>query len=67
VDAGQVSLSVLDDGMGGHGESRAGEQDVVRGHGIAALRRIVEDAGGSIGTERSQTGFGTRLVCCFCL
>lgn len=67
VDAGQVRLSVLDDGLGAHGDSRTREANAVRGHGIAALRRTVEDAGGSLRTERQETGFGTRLTCCFAL
>ena len=67
VDPRQVSLSVLDDGLGAHGDSRARGANAVRGHGIAALRRTVEDAGGSLRTGRQETGFGTRLVCCFAL
>ena len=64
VDASHVSLSVLDDGLGRSAEK---DQDAARTHGVAALRGTVEDAGGSIRTESSDGGFGTRLVSRFAL
>lgn len=67
VDDTSVGLTVLDDGLGlpeGRWTRGSGASG---GHGVAALRRTVEDAGGTIRTERSDGGFGTRLECRFTL
>jgi len=73
VDQESVGLSVLDDGLG-LPQTRwlrlrgsDGDPDGSRGHGMAALRGTVEDAGGSIVTESPDGGFGTRLECRFAL
>lgn len=72
VDEHHVGLSVRDDGIGLPGarwnrDERTAGGHGGGGHGAAALRRIVADAGGSIRTESSDSGFGTRLECRFTL
>ncbi|GAA3227892.1 hypothetical protein GCM10017691_18620 [Pseudonocardia petroleophila] len=71
VDQRHVGLTVLDDGLG-LPESRwlrvrGDALDDSRGHGVAALRRTVEDAGGTIAIASPDGGFGTRLECRFAL
>jgi signal transduction histidine kinase len=71
VDKQYVGLSVLDDGLGVPETRwlrvRGGTGDLDGGHGVAALRGTVEDAGGSIAIASSDGGFGTRLECRFAL
>jgi signal transduction histidine kinase len=65
VDEHHVDLAVLDDGLGLPETRWTRDLDGSRGHGMPALRRTVEDAGGSLTTGTSDGGFGTRLQCRF--
>lgn len=66
VDEQHVDLSVLDDGLG-LPEARWSRGQAPGRHGMAALRRTVEEAGGTLCVTSSDTGFGTTMECRFAL
>ena len=61
-EGGQLSLSVMDDGLG-----RPGEGPYKSRHGLTSMARAVDDAGGSIVISAGSHGRGTCVTATFVL
>lgn len=60
VDAGALRVSVVDDGF----DSRT-RPTTTGGRGLASLRRVADEAGGTIVVTTPPAGFGTQVVATF--